>query len=56
MNWNAFIYMGGYAAFVWPSLGVVLAVLAWNAIAAHRLHARVRRDCLRRLAARDNRP
>jgi heme exporter protein CcmD len=29
--------MGGYARFVWPCIGFVCAVLAWNVWAARRL-------------------
>jgi heme exporter protein CcmD len=43
---NSVLAMGGYAGFVWPSVGLVLAVLAWNVwsarqkLAAARLRAR----------------
>ena len=49
MSGQAFFAMGGYAAFVWPSFALVLALLAGNAIAARRLLRRARRDALRRL-------
>ncbi len=32
--------MGGYARFVWPSIGFTLGVLAWNVWSARRHHAR----------------
>lgn len=48
MNLGEFFSMGGYAAFVWPSFGLVLFALVWNVIAARRLHAAARRDALRR--------
>ena len=41
---TAFFQMGGYAAFVWPSLGLTVAVLAGLLIATLRqLRARQRR-------------
>jgi len=49
MNLGEFFAMGGYAGFLWPSYGLVLFALAWNAIAARRLHAAARRDALRRI-------
>lgn len=48
---SSFIHMGGYAAYVWPCFGLGLAVLAWNAVAASRLHARARDRALARAAA-----
>jgi heme exporter protein CcmD len=32
-----FLAMGGYARYVWPCIGFVCAVLAWNVWAARRL-------------------
>ena len=52
---SSFLHMGGYAAYVWPSIGLALAVLAWNALAAHRAHARARVSALARAAARQAR-
>jgi heme exporter protein CcmD len=49
---NSFLYMGGYAAYVWPSIGLSLAVLAWNVVAARRAHARARAGALARAAAK----
>jgi len=46
-----FLAMGGYAAYVWPSLGITLFALIWNVIAARRLHARARRQALERAGA-----
>ncbi len=48
---SAFLDMGGYAAYVWPCIGLALAVLAWNIAAARRLHARARERALQRVAA-----
>jgi heme exporter protein CcmD len=39
--------MGGHAAYVWPCVTLAAAVLAWNVIAARRLHAAARRRVLR---------
>ena len=36
------IHMGGYGAYVWPCFALAAAVLAWNVIAARRLHATAR--------------
>ena len=36
MDWQAFLSMGGYAAFVWPSYALALIVLIGNAVAPHR--------------------
>lgn len=38
---SEFLYMGGYAPYVWSSYGVTLIVLIYNAWAAYRLHARL---------------
>ena len=51
MNASGFFAMGGYGAFVWPCILLTVAVLAWNALAALRLHAAAKRDALRRLDA-----
>ena len=44
---GGFWAMGGYARFVWPSIGLAVCVLIWNVWAARRHHAqavaRVRR-------------
>lgn len=51
MNLAEFFAMGGYAIYVWPSVGLVLFALVWNVFAARRLHAAARAETLRRLAA-----
>jgi heme exporter protein CcmD len=51
VNLEEFLAMGGYAAYVWPSLGIVLFALVWNAVAARRLHAAARAEALRRQGA-----
>jgi heme exporter protein CcmD len=48
---SAFLRMGGYAAYVWPCIGLAVAVLAWNVVAARRMHAEARERALRRSAA-----
>ena len=48
MNLGEFLAMGGYAAYVWPSVGLVLFALVWNVFAARRLHATARAEALRR--------
>ncbi len=32
---SEFLHMGGYAAYVWGSFGVAVAVFAWNLLAPH---------------------
>ena len=46
---SAFLDMGGYAAYVWPSYAVTLTVVVLNIIWARRLLARSRKEALRRL-------
>lgn len=43
MDLQAFLAMGGYAAYVWPSYGLALVVLAGNLVTAHRRERRVLR-------------
>ena len=47
-----FFDMGGYAAFVWPSYLVTLAVVGLNVFWARRALARAQAAARRRLAAR----
>ncbi|MGQ0384401.1 MAG: heme exporter protein CcmD [Gammaproteobacteria bacterium] len=51
MNPTEYFAMGGYAAYVWPSLAITLVALVWNVIAACRLHVHARREALLRGAA-----
>ena len=44
--------MGGYAAYVWPSVALVMAVLAWNVWSASRQLTNARRRAIRALAAK----
>lgn len=45
-----FFDMGGYAAYVWPSYVLTLAVVVLNIVWARRLLARSREEARRRLA------
>jgi heme exporter protein CcmD len=47
-----FLDMGGYAAFVWPSYGVTLAVVILNVVWARRALSRARAEAGRRLSMR----
>jgi heme exporter protein D len=49
---SEFLNMGGYAAYVWPSYGLTLAVIILNIVWARRLLAKSREDARRRLAMR----
>jgi heme exporter protein D len=49
---SEFLNMGGYAAYVWPSYGLTLAVIVLNIVWARRLLAKSREDARRRLAMR----
>ena len=46
-----FLSMSGYAAYVWPSIGLGLAVLLLNIRWARTLHAQAKSEARRRLAA-----
>jgi heme exporter protein CcmD len=48
---SEFLRMGGYAAYVWPCFALAAAVLAWNVLAARRLHAAARERAHRRWQA-----
>lgn len=51
---SEFLAMGGYGGYVWSCFALAAAALAWNALAARRLHARAHAEALRRTAARGN--
>ena len=53
---SEFLRMGGYAAYVWPSFALAAVVLAWNVIAARRLHANARELAHRRALAGQGTP
>ena len=46
---SAFLAMGGYAAFVWPSYVVTVTVIVLNVVWARRLLARSLTEARRRL-------
>jgi heme exporter protein CcmD len=50
---RAFLDMGGYAAFVWPSYALTLAVMGLNVFWAKRLIARSHQVARRRLAIQE---
>jgi len=52
---SEFLRMGGYAAYVWPSFGLAILVLAWNVVAARRTHAKARARVLARATGKDSR-
>ena len=49
---SRFLEMGGYAAYVWPSYGLTVAIIILNIVWARRLLAKSRAEALRRLAMR----
>jgi heme exporter protein CcmD len=49
---NEFLHMGGYAAFVWPSYALTLAVILLNVFWARRSLARASAEALRRIATK----
>jgi heme exporter protein D len=51
MDWQAFLAMGGYAPFVWPSYGLALIVLVANWLVPHRRERRLLAAAARRARA-----
>ncbi|HKJ87013.1 MAG TPA: heme exporter protein CcmD [Gammaproteobacteria bacterium] len=51
MTLHEFLYMGGYAAFVWPAYGLALVVLVVNLVVPHRRE----RQTLRQIARQHRR-
>jgi heme exporter protein D len=49
---SEFLNMGGYAAYVWPSYGLTLAIIVLNIVWARRLLAKSREEARRRLTMR----
>jgi heme exporter protein CcmD len=47
-----FLHMGGYAAFVWPSYALVLAIVALNIYSARRALRQAQHAVRRRVATR----
>jgi heme exporter protein CcmD len=52
---NAFLHMGGYARFVWPSYGLTLTIVALNIVWARRSLARASAEARRRLTMKTER-
>ncbi len=49
-SFEQFLAMGGYAAYVWPSIGLAVGTLLANVVMARRRHAQALQQALRRLA------
>jgi heme exporter protein D len=49
---SEFLNMGGYAAYVWPSYGLTVAIIVLNIVWARRLLAKSREEAKRRLQMR----
>lgn len=49
---NDFLHMGGYAAFVWPSYALTLAVIFLNVFWARRSLVRASAEARRRIATK----
>jgi len=47
-----FLHMGGYAAFVWPSYGIVAVIVALNIFSARRALVEAKAAARRRIAPR----
>ena len=50
---EAWLAMGGYAPYVWSSVGLALGVLVANVVLARQRHADALQRALRRLAMED---
>lgn len=50
MSVRDFLYMGGYAAYVWPSYLFTAAAVGWMAIAARRAHRNALETARKRIA------
>jgi heme exporter protein D len=49
---SAFLAMGGYAQYVWPSYALVLLAIVLNIVWARRALQRAQQDARRRLAVK----
>lgn len=49
-SFEAWLAMGGYAAYVWPSIALAVGTLLVNFVLAKRRHAQALERALRRLA------
>jgi heme exporter protein D len=52
---SAFLAMGGYGAYVWPSFLITFGIIAVNIVAARRASARALEEARRRVAVEDSR-
>ncbi len=50
---SQFLYMSGYAAYVWPSIGLTLALLVFNILWARQLTRDAQAEARRRIASED---
>jgi heme exporter protein CcmD len=50
---NSYWAMSGYAAYVWPSVGLTLALLAANVWWARQLSREAKAEARRRIASQD---
>jgi heme exporter protein CcmD len=48
-----FLYMGGYAAFVWPSYALTMGIVVLNIVWARRSLASASQEARRRLSMKD---
>ncbi len=53
MTLSEFLYMGGYAPFVWSSWGISMAAIAVIFILAKRRNARIRRQLIVQLKRKE---
>jgi heme exporter protein D len=53
---SEFLHMGGYAAFVWPSYALTMAIVLLNILWARRSLVRASEEARRRLATKDAAP
>lgn len=49
MNWSDFFNMGGYAAYVWTSWGLTVAILLWQFIQPKRENAKIKAEIKRQM-------
>jgi heme exporter protein D len=49
MSFEEFLSMGGYAQFVWPSYGLVLAILVINLVLPLRRRAEIQKSIVKSL-------
>ena len=49
-----FLRMDGYAAYVWPSYAITLAIVIFNIVSARRSLARARAEAQKRVARQED--